>query len=160
MLQIAGRVSRNGEYPDAQVWSFTLQTSIDVLNRYLREGVAIIPTLSTRALRDELRENDAKLRKADRLLSRELDGAFQAVAKAFVVIDEDTVLLVPDAELAEQIRSGHANWQALQRRTVSIPRWRTLALRLEAIAPDLYRWDRGYDAFLGYMAGVLASAKR
>lgn len=167
LLQTAGRVNRHGDAENAEIWSFTLQddsmlrknlglkASIAVLNRYLHENVEIAPALSTRALRDELNENDSLQHKAGKLLQDEADGAFRTVAENFVVIDSDTVVIIPDAALAEQVCSGQADWRMLQRHGISIPRHRALSLHLTELAADVFAWPLAYDDFIGYMAGVV-----
>ena len=167
LLQTAGRVKRHGGAENAEVWSIALQddpmlrqnpgfkASVAVLKRYLHENVEITPELSTRALRDELNENDSMQHRADELLQDEADGAFRTVAENFVVIDNDNVVIVPDFALAEKVRSGQADWRLIQRHGISISRRRAQALKLEELATDVFAWPLAYDDFIGYMAGLV-----
>lgn len=171
LLQAAGRVNREGLYDDADMWSFSLQddlmltrnprldASIWVLERFLKSGVTIKPELSTAAIQNELNYDDSANARRNALWELETEGAFRDVAKDFVVIDSDTVTIVTDDTLAEQIRDGQADWQLLQKQGISIPRHKARNYCLEELAPDIYRWNRGYDGFLGYMAGVVANTQ-
>lgn len=167
LLQAAGRINRHGLEEDAEMWSFRLQddpmltknpalnASAFVLERLLAKGVPIEPEQCTNAIAAEIAYDDSESMRRKTLWDWENEYAFRTVAKAFVVIDSDTVTVVPDEALADQIRLGQADWRLLQKRGVSIPRKKAQRYALEEIRPDIFRWHLGYDGFLGYMAGIV-----
>lgn len=171
LLQAAGRINRNGEIDDAEIWTFTLQddpmlvpnrgfqASAHVLEGYFRDGVSIEPCLSTRAIRDELVFDLTIHRTAETLYEYEQAMKFVQVATEFRVIDSDTVTAVVDADLLQQIRHGGGDWQQLQRKSVSIACYNIQKYRLQALGDGLYAWTLPYDSFLGYMAGVISQKK-
>lgn len=167
LLQVAGRINRHGLDEGAKMWSFKLQddalltrnlslkTAEFVLQNLLTRGVEIKPELSTKAIADELANNDNETISRETLWELENQCAFQTVAKNFVVIDSDTITIVPNRALADKIRCGQADWRLLQKQGVSIPRKKAQLYKLEKIRPDIFWWHLGYDGFLGYMAGIL-----
>lgn len=171
LLQAAGRVNRNGEYQNAEIWSFALQensmlkknpqldASRAVLERYFQKDVAITPELSTRAMNDELIRDDSCLGKIKYLLEQEAAMQFQTIDAEFKVIDSDTVPAVVDPVLAKEIASGKGDWKLLQRKSVSVRRYQAKNWALKEIAGGVYQWTLRYDDFLGYMAGVLDLSK-
>ncbi len=173
LLQAAGRIDRHGGLSgDAEIWSFKLQddpmltrnpslkASASVLERLFTRGIEISPELCTDAIADELAFDDSGSQGRNKLWKLENECAFRTVAEDFVVIDSDTVTIVPDEAIAAQIRCGQADWRLLQKRCLSIPRKRARGYKLEAIKPDIYRWHLGYDGFLGYMAGIVEGIER
>ena len=167
LLQAAGRVSRNGEYPDAEIWSFVLQEnsmlkqnpqlapSIDVLKGYFQKNVKIAPDLSTKAMNDEIIRDDGCLAEIKKLLELEASMEFQSIDEKFHVIDSDTVLAVVDPALAKAISFGKGDWKLLQTKAVSVRRYQIKNWSLKEIADGVYQWTLRYDDFLGYMAGVI-----
>ena len=87
----------------------------------------------------------------------ELEAAqqFRTLAQKFRVIDQKTVLAVPDDSMASAIAEGRASWQELQRHAVSVRKEKIVLWHLREIADGIYQWTLGYDSFLGYMHGVL-----
>ena len=168
LLQAAGRVGRNGEYPDAEIWSFrlqeqewitqnpALQDAQAVLEDYFDRGREITPNLCTGAIRREL-ERGAAL--SDALLSAEKKLNFPEVCKSFRIIPENTVLAIVDEALKQKLHYGQANWKDIQRMGVSIREDRAKKLRLPELLPGVYNWNLRYDSFLGIMAGVLDDLK-
>ena len=164
LLQAAGRVGRNGEYPDAEIWSFrlqeqkwitqnpALQDAQAVLEDYFDRGREISPRLCTGAIRRELERGVAL---SDALLSAENNKNFPEVCNVFRIIPENTVLAVANESLKQKLRYGQADWKAIQRMGVSIREERAKKLRLPALLPGVYEWNLRYDSFLGVMAGVL-----
>lgn len=164
LLQAAGRVGRNGEYPDAEIWSFqlqdqklitdnrSLQDAQSVLQDYFRRGTVISPHLCTEAISRELSRGVAI---SEKLVSAELKHDFPKVCELFKVIPDDTVLAVADDTLKENLRYGYADWKDIQRLSVSIRRTRANQLNLMELAEGVYDWNLRYDKFLGIMAGVL-----
>lgn len=167
LLQASGRVNRNGLYPDAVMWSFTMQddsmlkknpgldTSREVLKSYLTKGAEIAPELSTESLNDEIIRNDSCMKTINRLNELEDSMQFDAVSNEFVVIESNTVPVIVDNKLAESIASGRGDWQLLQNKSVSIRREKIKAWRLKELAKGVFQWTLRYDSFLGYMRGVL-----
>lgn len=167
LLQASGRVNRNGLYPDAIMWSFTMQddsmlkknpgfnTSREVLKSYLVKDIEIAPELSTKSMNDEIIRDDSCLKTINHLNQLEDSKQFQDVCDEFVVIESNTVPVVVDRELAKSIEYGCGDWQLLQKRSVSIRREKIEAWCLKKLAEDVYQWTLRYDPFLGYMRGVL-----
>ena len=174
LLQTAGRINRNGENQDAAVWTFLLQDDPlltrnknfqiagSILQGYFERGDAISPELSTQSILDEIHQYDCILQKAERLLEEEESCSFADVCKNFKVIDEDTVPVIVDTDLLEKIQNKTANWNDVQMGSISIRRSCLEKWKVQEIAPGkgLYRWTLGYDAFIGYMKGVLEMVKQ
>lgn len=167
LVQAAGRVNRNGKIQGAQMWSFVLaedsrlkknpalDVSVRVLREYFEGQLPISPALSTRAMNDEIVRDDSCVKTMAHLLEEEEFRNFQNICREFQVIDADTIPAVVDSALARQITYGKSDWQALQKKSVSIRREKVKAWHLNKIADGVYQWTIGYDNFLGYMRGVL-----
>ena len=166
LLQSAGRVNRNDEYEDAVMWSFSMQDealltsnpgfkdSGYVLTRMLERGVHIAPERSTQSVRDELNRGGTPdlvkmLRKAEKSLN------FPEVDKTFKVIDDNTVLVIADTELIQNIRDGKLDWTALQKKGIPIREEKAKKLGLPVLTENVYGWNRHYDPFLGIIADSL-----
>ena len=80
---------------------------------------------------------------------------FKAVSDEFVVIESNTVPVVVDSAFAKSIEYGCADWQMLQKKSVSIRSERINTWGLKELAEGVYQWTLRYDPFLGYMRGVL-----
>lgn len=171
LLQASGRVNRNGLYPGAIMWSFTLQddsmlkknpsldASRDVLKSYLIKDIEIAPELSTKSMNDEIIRDDSCLKTINRLNKLEVSMQFKAVSDEFVVIESNTVPAVVDGALAKSIEYGGGDWQLLQMKSVSIRSARIKTWYLKELAKGVYQWTLRYDPFLGYMRGVLDMMK-
>lgn len=167
LLQAAGRVNRHGRFPDAEMWSFSLQDnsmlsrneslkySSAVLSCYFAKEISIVPELSTRSMNDGIIHDDSCIKMIKQLMEQEEAMQFRMVDQEFKVIDADTVPAVVDASLAETIACGQGDWQVLQKQSVSIRRCRIKQWNLKEIAGGVYQWTLGYNTFLGYMSGVL-----
>ena len=167
LLQAAGRVNRNGEFSDAQMWSFTLRddsslsknphfdSSIAVLNDYFRNQTEISPDLSTDALTKEMIRDDSCVKKMQKLLKSEKDLCFCMVSESFQVIESDTCVAIVDPALAESLLAGNGDWKMIQRKSVSIPQKKASGEYVREIKPGIYLWMQKYDSFLGYMSGEL-----
>lgn len=169
LLQAAGRVNRGGGDSDAKIWSFVMQddswlkpnpgikTSADILEEeYFKKGIAITPELSTDSMQKEV---DRVVTNFKKLLTAEKDGCYLTVQKEFRVIEDDTVLVIADENLKNEIRYGGCDWRAIQRKAVSIYKYRVKDLKLKPLADGLYDWNLEYDDFLGIMKGVLGCLK-
>lgn len=167
LLQAAGRVNRHGNSVNAEMWSFSLrddsmltrnkgmECSAAILNSYFQRDIPIIPELSTRSMNDEIIRDDSCITTMQYLMQQEDSMQFQAVDREFKVIDSDTVPAVIDNFLAEAIARGKSDWHELQKKSVSIRRYKIKEWGLQEIAAGVYQWTLGYDDFLGYMQGVL-----
>ena len=94
------------------------------------------------------------------LLEAENFQQFPLITDKFKVIEDDTVLVVADEKLKDRIRFGHADWREIQRKAVSVGKYRVTSLHLPLLAEGIYDWNVGYDGFLGIMSGVLACRKK
>lgn len=167
LLQAAGRVNRHGRNTEAVMWSFSLQddsmlpknpaldVSAAVLRSYFQKRLPITPELSTRSMQDELVRDDSCMSAICDFAELEAAQQFRTLAQKFRVIDQKTVLAVPDDSMASAIAEGRASWQELQRHAVSVRKEKIVLWHLREIADGIYQWTMGYDSFLGYMHGVL-----
>lgn len=167
LLQAAGRVNRHGRNTEAVMWSFSLQddsmlpknpaldVSAAVLRSYFQKRLPITPELSTRSMQDELVRDDSCMSAICDFAELEAAQQFRTLAQKFRVIDQKTVLAVPDESMASAIAEGRASWQELQRHAVSVRKEKIVLWHLREIADGIYQWTLGYDCFLGYMHGVL-----
>ena len=167
LLQAAGRVNRHGRHTEAVMWSFPLQddsmlpknpaldVSAAVLRSYFQKRLPITPELSTRSMQDELVRDDSCMSAICDFAELEAAQQFRTLAQKFRVIDQKTVLAVPDDSMASAIAEGRASWQELQRHAVSVRKEKIVLWHLREIADGIYQWTLGYDSFLGYMHGVL-----
>ena len=167
LLQAAGRVNRHGRNTEAVMWSFSLQddsmlpknpaldVSAAVLRSYFQKRLPITPELSTRSMQDELVRDDSCMSAICEFAELEAAQQFRTLAQKFRVIDQKTVLAVPDDSMASAIAEGRASWQELQRHAVSVRKEKIVLWHLREIADGIYQWTLGYDSFLGYMHGVL-----
>ena len=166
LLQASGRVSRGGEYPNAVMWSFSmrkdensltenpsLEISISVLNSIIRSGKQISQSLCTEAIEKELDRTP----QSGELEEQESNCFFEKVKDQYHIIGKDTVLLIPDKELADGIERGGCDWKQIQRMAVSVRTSKARSSQLKEIiqGEGIYRWDLGYDAFLGIMKGEI-----
>lgn len=167
LLQIAGRVNRQGETEGAEVWSICLaetslfrrhpglKEAIQVLREYCESGAPITPNLCTEALKREIRLLGNF---PDSLRKKEEQMRFPDVENEFRVIANDTRVVVVERTLVQRLEKFEpVNWQELQNGSVQIWGYRLDALKIPEIVgrSGLYKWNYGYDDFLGYMAGIL-----
>lgn len=168
LIQIGGRVNRQGQDSNAKVWDFQLRyegllkkhpafdTSARILNELFSEG-CVGPQWSTEAMRREIRwEGMRKI--SNEILMAERNLQFPDVDEKFKVIDSNTVTAVVDQELIALLEQRkRIDRNALQSLSVQIWGYRKEELALKPINgfSDLYAWTLMYDDFLGYMAGVL-----
>jgi CRISPR-associated endonuclease/helicase Cas3 len=166
LLQAAGRIGRNGEYPDAEILTFILDTSsvfntnpvlkraADVLRGYFERNISISAELSTDAVSSEL-----KLRGVSgtyrELLRFERNLCFESVENKFHVIDNDSRLTIVNSDIAAQVKNGKIDWHELQKHSVQVRQTILEKHRAKEMMPGVFLWEYGYDDFLGYMQGVL-----
>jgi len=170
LLQIAGRVNRGSEFGSADVWDFRLaagelvasnpgvKDAAEVLGQFFAMN-RVSPDACTDALKMEIRmkyaaDLNAELAKAENAMD------FPEVEKCFRVIDEETVAVVVDKKIIDNLMQARKmTWQDLQGGSVNLYRKRAEKFQLPVnefkAFPGLYRWNREYDEFLGYMEGGL-----
>ena len=119
---------------------------------YFDKSIPIKPALSTDSMQRELDMSVEDLRV---LLRAEENGQFPTVKDKFHVIDDETVLVVIDPSMKENIRYGGCDWRAIQKKAVSVRRYYVKKYDLKPLTDDLYDWTLGYSKFLGVMEGVL-----
>lgn len=178
LLQIAGRASRSGEYDNAEVWDFrhdadkglSLHPQAKLSRRILEQVFAECagrkrqpgPDDCTNALQREiLQDHGEKASRMEEIFQAEQDADYPQVAKLCRIIDGATRTVVVDSGLIQRLenpdRSRWPDWRELMQGSVQL--WtgkeREYALPELRGLPGVYRWNLGYDVFLGYMAGVL-----
>lgn len=170
LLQLAGRVNRNSEYTDADVWTITLNVndsgvtrnpslacSERILRDFFEQGRKISPELSTEAMKREMREQSSF---STKLSEDEKIYAFKSVEGGFKVIEDDSQLTVVNRNLIERIRSfDDVSWHEIQNGSVQVRRKIRERLKIEESQryPGVLLWPKGakYSSFLGYMEAVL-----
>ena len=170
LLQLAGRVNRNSEHQDAEVWTLTLNAndkgvtrnpSLNVSSRILREFLEtnrkICPDLCTEAMQKEIREQGSV---STELCKSENTFSFKTIEKGFKVIDDDTQLTVVNPDLVQRIRDFEdVSWKDIQKGSVRVRNNIREKLGLEESHryPGVLLWPEGarYSALLGYMEAVL-----
>jgi CRISPR-associated endonuclease/helicase Cas3 len=185
LLQIAGRASRSGEYPDTEVWDFRHDESgglslhpqakvargvlAAILNDCAKQQRLPSPGDCTEALRLELRDDRGqKAEIMEKIERAEKAADYPEVAKLCRIITADTRTVLVDQALAQRIesrdRTQFPSWRDIMQKSVQI--WASRldpgTLPVEPIGPDgeLWAWIGNYDGFLGYMAWVVDSAQR
>ena len=170
LLQAAGRVNRNGEYGVSEMHTFCfaenerlksnpgLKNATAVLRNFIEAGTNIEPSLTTKAIEQEIKlyGSDSISKK---LLDNEREKNFPFVNCTFKVIDSDTCIAVVDNAIVTNIRKGHINWRELQQNSLQIANYKLQNLHIPQIANGIYHWNRKYDNFLGYMAGIIEDLK-
>ncbi len=167
LLQIAGRVNREGTVKDAEVWTICLAESglfkhhpglkeaIQVLKEYCESKAPIIPSFCTEALKKEIRLTGRFL---NELHKKEEQMRFPQVEKEFRVIADDTRIVVVDESLVQRLEKYEpVDWREMQSGSVQIWGYRLDSLRIPEVVrrPGIYKWNLGYDDFVGYMAAIL-----
>ena len=127
-----------------------------MLQRYFENSKVITPDLSTDSIRKEIILNDSRLDPIKAIQEIELACSFKTMAEQFQVIESQAVTAVADAELIKQIRLGRGDWRSIQKHAINIPQGKVRQYRLAEISKGVYQWSLPYDAFLGYMAGVIS----
>jgi CRISPR-associated endonuclease Cas3-HD len=172
LLQAAGRINREGDYPDAEIWSFKvaesgllkihplLKDAASVLSRYFEKNIAINPELSTQSIHEEIILKGEETTDDKNLVRKEEISRFPLVEKEFKVINTDTRFTIVDKELIKRIENyENVTWQEIQKKSVTIWGYKLQDLHIPQIRSGLYKWNLDYNDFLGYMAGVLTVEK-
>lgn len=167
LLQAGGRINREGLYKYAEMWSFCLalgngvnsntglQDSATVLREYFEKNIEIQPALSTKSIAGEIKLGGLSTTDDKTLVSNEKLQNFPFVEKNFKVIQTNTRITVVDAKIAEKIKSHKIDWRELQNNSVQIAKHQLDKMRTPEILEGIYHWNRKYDDFLGYMAGIV-----
>jgi len=171
-LQIDGRVNRNGEYQDSEMWCFIIEdinlkmhpgfkTSQKVFSQLIEEGLInklSITDLVTETIKRELKEDYNE--KIEKILGYERTHMYPEVADICKIISSDTRLVVMDQEIIRMLESGE-KVSSIQLLKNSVQIWASKKdeLGLQSISgyKEIYRWfEDGYDSnFLGYMKAIL-----
>ncbi|GMO58706.1 MAG: hypothetical protein Ta2G_18730 [Termitinemataceae bacterium] len=167
LLQASGRVNREGEYGNSEVWTFTIaedsmmkihpmmRDSAAVLKKYFEDNKTITPELSTQSIQYEIRRQgvDSVFHK---LIRYEEINWYEKVEENFKVINTNKEMAIVDEELVKRIEHHKkVDWQELQKKSVQILEYKLKMYHSEEILPDIYKWNLSYNSFLGYMAGIL-----
>jgi CRISPR-associated endonuclease/helicase Cas3 len=170
LLQTAGRVNRDGDISDSEMWTFCiledgmlktnpgLKQASSILKKYFESGKPITPELSTKSIADEialygLSGNHKKLVSNEKILN------FRQVECDFKVIDSNTRLTIVDMDVAERLQYGKVDWKELQQVSVQIAKYKLDELKTPIIIDGIYKWNLDYDDFLGYMSGIIKMKK-
>lgn len=170
LIQTGGRVNRQGETIDAELWDFKLiindplkdnpvfKSSSRVLEELFNEG-NVSSEFSTEAMRRELRIKEIEdssylIQKAERSYD------FPTVEEKFKVIPDNTITAVVDENIISQLKKHEKiDFDMIQQSSVAIYLWKIKEYDIQEFEryPGLYWWNLAYDDFIGYMAGVLQS---
>jgi len=171
LLQLAGRVNRQGNCENSEVWTFKLKEggllrqhpglkdAAHVLLEFCNSDTLISPGLCTEALKREVRLAGVDL---DKIFEVEDDKRFPQVENLFRVITTDTYVTVVDSTLILKIENGEKiDWKEIQSGSVQIWGYRLRELDIQEFPnkQGLYKWVYEYDPFIGIMSGVLSFEK-
>ncbi len=177
LLQVAGRVNRNGEYTQAEVWDFAhdesgflnlhpgFKSSRKVLDKmFIEHGELLSPQHCTEALRREVISGFGGTEiGAQHIIEAEEDGDYPEVANRCRIIAEDTLTVLVSQDLIERFQARDPkefpspaeimrhSVQVWKTRQNDLPVTRPLSRdsELVGIQPNCY------DEFLGYWKGLL-----
>jgi len=169
-IQASGRVGRNGEHDNAEMYCFALnipripdnpsfKTPRKVFSKMVQQRLfnSMSQTeLITECMRRELQE-DYNLR-TKKIMEYEQTGNFPKVAESCIVIEDDTVMVVIDVGVIQELENGHiVSSNDLIKNSVRIRRKQAKYLKRIEGYEELFKWEgEGYDMdFLGYMKAIL-----
>ena len=170
LLQLAGRVNRNSEHEEADVWTITLNAndsgvsrnpslacSARILLDFFEQGREISPQLCTEAMKKEMREQNSF---SEKMSDDEKSYAFRTIEENFQVIKDESYLTVINRSMVERIKNFEdVSWREIQSGSVRIRKNICEKLKIEESQryPGVLLWPEGanYSSFLGYMAAVL-----
>lgn len=165
LIQVGGRVNRHQEASQADVWTFTLE-STDLLRQHpgFKDSSKVLESMFTEnrvspddckeALRREICLSGLK----DKIRDCEIAMNFPEVHSLFRVINTDTYTVIVDETIKQRLKKWDAvPWKEIQNHSVQIWGTRIDSLHIPQFSqyPGLYEWNLAYDDFIGYMAGVL-----
>jgi CRISPR-associated endonuclease/helicase Cas3 len=182
LLQIAGRASRSGEYDGAEVWDFRhdadngfslhpqAKLSRCILEQVFAECAGTNrqpgPDDCTDALQREiLQDHGEKASRMEEIFQAEKDADYPQVAKLCRIIDATTQTVIVEPGLIQRLESSDRkqwpNWRELMLGSVQLWMGKEREFSLPELRglPGVFRWNLGYNPFLGYMAGVLPLLK-
>lgn len=166
LLQSSGRVNREGKFEDSEVWTFNIVNdgkllihpnfvnSSQILNAYFENNIKITPDLVTKTISKEIEQGGLKNLSSE-LLQNEKSLNFKKVENEFNVISSNSKLTVVDNSVADDLKFGFIDWQALQKVSVQIPFSILKKVGAEEVIPGIYKWPLEYSSTLGYMEGYL-----
>ncbi len=168
LLQLAGRVNRNSEYEEADVWTIMLDAndsritgnpafdiSSSILRNFFDQNMTISPALCTEAMKREVRQ---AVGISERLIKQESIYGFKTVEKEFKVIEDQSQLVVIDKKIIQKIQNyKDISWCEIQDSSVRVREkiLRNLKIQESQRYPGVWLWDAEYSPFLGYMEAVL-----
>ena len=174
LLQISGRANRSAEYDAAEVWDFRhdedefltlhphFKTSRRVLETMFHEGKATAAHC-TEALQREINSDVGQTESlAKRILQHEKDADYPEVAKLCRLITADTQTVLVNQHLIARFES-HDPKQFPNAKEVMLNSVQIWKSRLPDLDPKPVGFGEElfalrptqYDAFLGYMKGIL-----
>ncbi len=172
LLQLAGRVNRNSEYKEADVWTIMLNAndsgvtrnpafdiSSRILHDFFDQKMAISPALCTEAMQREVRESAGI---SAELVKQESIYGFKTVEEKFKVIEDQSQLAIVDKQIIQKIQNyENVSWREIQNGSVRVREkiLKNLAIQESRRYPGLWLWDAEYSTFLGYMEAVLKLKK-
>lgn len=181
LLQASGRVNRGGKYSDSEMWSFCmsdnkmltrnpgLKYGAMVLGAFFENGITPAPALCNTAMRKELSaQNEKGFHLASELMKEEKSSDFKTVCGKYHVIDNNSVTVIIDPQVVDNVNLGKIDWKEIQRNSVQI-HYNNVSkkFKLPLIKDGLYFWELGlpssdeiYNDFIGYMQGVLLWERR
>ncbi len=177
LIQTAGRVNRNGEYTDSVLWDIQLNhdgkylkkhpafdVSASVLGKMFSEK-KIDAKYTTEAIKREIRSPEY-IEFPKNILIAEKNSQFPIVESLFKVINTDTKTVIVKEHIIEKINDRYkVSNREIMNNSVQILSYKLhsdLNYGVEEIShmPNLYKWNRDYDDFLGYMAGIVHQINR
>ena len=172
LLQLAGRVNRNSEHREADVWTIKLSvndnrvtrnpafdSSSRILIDFFDNNMTITPDLCTIGMQREIRENTVI---SEDLVKQEKICGFKTVEKKFRVIEDQSQLVVVDEKLIEKIKKFEdVSWREIQNGSVRVREkiLQQLSIPESRRYPGVFLWTAEYTPFLGYMEAVLKLEK-
>jgi CRISPR-associated endonuclease/helicase Cas3 len=168
LLQLSGRVNRHGRRNRGPVIDFSLaphallnkhpafEHSALVLGELFAEG-RVTASECLEAMKRELNRYDLKPF-LEQIRIQENGRNFPEVEELFRVISANTVTAVVNPDLIERLQNYESvRFRDLQRGSVQLWLGKERAFELEEFVhlPGVYRWNLGYDKFLGVMKGIL-----
>ena len=166
LLQAGGRVNREGNNNDAEMWTFcikedgmlklnpALQQAGKVLKGYFEKSIPISSQQTTQSIKDEIALYGLSRTHRDLMKFENLQN-FPQVECDFKVINSDTMLTIVDNDIAKRLQAGNVNWRELQKVSVQIAKYKLEELKIPLIMDEIYHWNLEYNHFLGYMAGIV-----
>lgn len=173
-LQIDGRVNREGEYKDSEMWCFSIndlnfkphpgfKTSQKIFKQLIENGLIdrlSITELITETMKREIKEEYNE--KIEKIMEYERNHQYPEVANICRIIDSDTRLVVMNPEIIKMLENSEKiSSVQLIKNSVQIRASKINELYLRPIKgyDEIFRWvENGYDSeFLGYTKALLDS---